>query len=91
MPPAGRLERGGEERCRVGDPAEDAALGLDHLEADAVELREVGGAAVGEHDAAVAAVVGLADRRVHADLGGHAADEQRVDAAVLQDLLEVGW
>ena len=42
------------------DPAEDAALGLDHLEAHLVELGEVGGAAVAEHEAVVAAVVGLA-------------------------------
>src|SRR6266545_2583155 len=49
------LERGQEAR-RVRDPAEDAALGLDHAEADLVELREVGPAAVAEDEAAVAAV-----------------------------------
>src|SRR4029079_12526615 len=42
-------ERGG----RVRDPAEDRALRLDHREAYLVEFREVGGAAVGKHDAAI--------------------------------------
>jgi hypothetical protein len=46
-----------------------------------VELREVGGAAVAGDDAAVAAVVGLAHRRVDADLGGDAADDEVLDAA----------
>src|SRR5207342_881291 len=51
---ADALERPGEG-VAVADPAEDAALGLDHLEADAVEFREVGGAGVAERHAAVAA------------------------------------
>src|SRR5689334_25069319 len=37
---------------RVRDPAEDAALGLDHLQAHLVKLGEVGRAAVGDDDAA---------------------------------------
>ena len=75
---------------RVGDPAEDAALRLDHLQRDALELGEVRADAVGQHDAFVAAVVRLAHRRVHAHLGGDAADDQRLDAAVVQDEVEVG-
>ena len=67
---------------RIRHPAEDAALRRDHREARFVELREIGGAAVGEHDAAVAAIVGLAHRGVDADLGGDAADDQRLDAAI---------
>ena len=42
-------------------------------QAHLVELREIGGAAVAEHDAAVAAVVGLAHGGVDAHLGGDAA------------------
>ena len=55
-----------------------------------MELREIGSAAIGQHDAAEAAVIGLAHRRVHADFRGDAADEQRIDAAVAEHQLEVG-
>ena len=55
-----------------------------------MELGEIGRAAVARHDAAVAAVVGFAHGRVHADLGRHAADEQRVDAAVAQQRVQIG-
>jgi hypothetical protein len=54
---------------------------------DGVELGEIGRAAIAGHDAAKAAVVGLAHGRVHADLGGDAADDQRVDVAVAQELV----
>ena len=79
-----------EHAARVGDPAEDAALRLDHREADLVKLGKVRGAAVAGHDAAIAAIVGLAHGRVHADLGGDAADDQRLDAAVVQERVQVG-
>ena len=55
-----------------------------------MELREVGGAAIGEHDAAVAAVVGLAHRGVDADLGGDAAHQQGLDAVIAEEPIEVG-
>ena len=58
--------------------------------ADALELGEVGGDAVLEHQAVVAAVVGLAHRGVDADLGGDAADDELCDAAAAQDGVEVG-
>src|ERR1700743_3358321 len=74
----------------VADPAEDATLGLDHLEAHLVEFRKIGSAAVGEHDAAIATVVRLANGGVDADLGRHAADEQVFDAVFLQDIAEFG-
>ncbi len=80
------VEQGG----RVGDPAEDAALGGDHVEADALELREVGADAVGEDQDVVAPVIGFADRRVHAHLGGHPGDDERLDARVGEDLLQIG-
>src|SRR4029450_2721094 len=47
-----RERRDHRPRCRHG--AEDAALGLDHLETHVVEFREIGRAAVGQHDAAKA-------------------------------------
>src|SRR4029078_6447619 len=74
---------------RVGDPAEDGALRLDHVERGALELREVRADAVLKHDALVAAVVRLAHRRRDADLGRHAADDERLDAAVAQDVVEI--
>ena len=55
-----------------------------------MELREVGSAAVGEHDAAIAAVVRLAHRGVDADFGGDAADQQVLDAEVAQQRVKVG-
>jgi hypothetical protein len=57
---------------RVGrsrHPAEDAALGRDHAQTDLVELREVGGAAIGDDDATIAAIAGLAHCGVHTDFG----------------------
>src|SRR3954452_21390118 len=72
------------------DPSEDPVLRGDHAEGDLVELREVGAAAVAEHEALKAAVVGLPDRGVHADLGRHAGDHEAADAEVPQDELEVG-
>src|SRR5262245_26482218 len=65
---AGAGEGAGEGGA-VADPTEDSALGLDHLEADPVELRKVGGAGVADGDAAVATVVSFPDRGVHAHLG----------------------
>src|SRR3954454_5583472 len=53
----------------VRDPAEDAALGLDHLQAHLVKLGEVGCAAVRDDDAAVAAVIGFAHGGIDAHLG----------------------
>ena len=71
-------------------PAEDAALRLDHLQAHRLELGEIGADAVLRHEAVVAAVVGFAHGGVHADLGGHAGDDELRDAAVLQDGVQVG-
>src|ERR1700693_3402145 len=53
-----RRGQGLEEALGVRDPAEDAALRLDHRERGLLEIREVGGDAVLEHEAVVAAVVG---------------------------------
>src|ERR1700756_3965724 len=63
-----------------GDPAEDAALCLDHAQPHLLKLREVGSDAIGNDEAVVAAVVSFAHRRVDADLGGDPADDQLGDA-----------
>src|SRR5438270_1040476 len=49
----------------IGNPAEDAALGLDHFEPHALELGEVRRHAITQHDAFIAAVIGLANGRMH--------------------------
>src|SRR6266496_3801860 len=82
-------ERGKELR-RIADPAEDAALCLDHLQRHPLELWEVRCHAVREYQAVVAAIVRLADGGVDADLGGHAADDQAGDAFALEDGIQVG-
>ncbi len=79
-----------EHRCRSGNRAENAALSLDHSQAHIVELGEIGGAAVRQHDATEAAIVGLTYRGIDADLGGDAADKQRLDVPVLENEREVG-
>ena len=55
-----------------------------------MEFREVGRAAVRNHDAAIAAVVGLAHRGVDADFRGDAAHQEVLDAVLLQDIVELG-
>src|SRR5216683_8088891 len=85
----GRLDRS-DRGCRVRHPAEDRALRLDHRKAHLVEFREVGCAAVGEHDAAIAAVVRLPNRGVDADFRGHATDEEMLDTEIAQERIEVG-
>src|SRR5581483_7884158 len=74
----------------VRDPAEDAALGLDHLQAHLVKLGEVRRAAIRDDDAAIAAVIGLAHGGVDAHFGGDAAHEQILDAVLLQHVGELG-
>src|SRR5262249_22580680 len=71
-------------------PAAEAALRLNHLAAHGVDLREIGAAAILEHEAVVAAVVGFPDRRVDAALRGHAGDDELLDVPVLQDRVQVG-
>src|SRR2546423_12398777 len=58
-----------EHSFRIRHPAEDAALGLDHAQRDLVKFGKVRSAAVARDDAAVTAVVRLANRGVHAHLG----------------------
>src|SRR6516165_2825818 len=79
-----------DHRHRGRHGAEDATLRLDHLQAHVMEFRKVRRTAIGEHDAAEASVIGFAHRRVHADLGGYATDQQRFDATVLEHQLQIG-
>src|SRR6516162_10221119 len=86
---SGCLECGddGLGRC---DPAENAALCLDHAQSHLLELRKVRADAIGDDDAVVATIVSLAHRRVHANFGGDPAHNQLRDAPVLQHCIEVG-
>src|SRR6516162_477382 len=86
---SGCLECGHDGLGR-GDPAEDAALRLDHAQPHLLKLREVRADAIGHDEAVVAAVVSLAHRRIYANLGGDPANDQLGDAAVLQHRVEVG-
>src|SRR6185295_10189880 len=74
--------KGGEDASRIRDPSEDPALGLDHSQPDFVKFGEVRSAAVLRDDAAIAAIVRLTHRRVDANLGGDAADDQVLDATI---------
>src|SRR6516162_9282412 len=66
-----------------GDPAEDAALRLDHAQPHLLKLREVRSDAIGNDEAVVAAVVSLAHRRIDANLGGDPADDSLAEPGVL--------
>ena len=83
-----RLDRRDRRRRRV--PADDRALRRDHRQRRRLELGEVALGAVLDQQAVVAAVVGLAHRGLHADLGRHAGEDEVRDAARLQDLVQAG-
>jgi hypothetical protein len=55
-----------------------------------VKLGKIGGAGVGDDEAAEAAVIRLPERGVDADLGGDAGEEQHLDAAVAEHGFEFG-
>ncbi len=76
--------------CEFDDRAEHAALHLHHL--DRRQMIAVVGraAAILEQQAFEAAIVALAHRRVHADVGGDAGQHDVLDAARAQDQFEVG-
>src|SRR5678815_1340038 len=84
--PAGEC---GQNRVRVRHPAENAALGPDHLKSDTLKLGKVGADAVLEDAAVVAAIVGFPNGGVHAHFRRHAGDEQLGNAAVLQDGVQI--
>jgi hypothetical protein len=62
----------------------------DHLQRGRLEGGEITLGAVLEQQALVAAVVGFAHAGLHADFGGHAAEQQMRDAAPLQRLVQAG-
>ena len=76
--------------CGVGDPAEDAPLGLDHFQAGLLEFREIGTDAILGDDAVVTAVIRLAHGGVDAHLGGHAGDDEVFHSAMLKDGMKIG-
>ena len=80
----------GEQRRGRRDPAEDAALRLDHRDPRGVEFGEVGASAVLQHETVEAAIVGLAHRGVDADLGCDAANQKLSDAAAAQHGFQIG-
>src|ERR1700730_4176703 len=80
----------GDDRFGGCDPAEDAALRLDHAQSHLLKLREIRADAIGYDDAFVAAVVRLTHRGIDADLGRYPADDQLRDVPVLQHRVEVG-
>src|SRR5882757_4592675 len=79
-----------DEGDRVRHRAEDAALHLDHL--DRGQMIAVVGrpAAILQHHAFEAAVVGFAHGGVHAHIGGDAGEHDVFDAALIEDQLQVG-
>src|SRR5664279_3370655 len=74
----------------IGDPPEDPPLGRNHFQADALELREIGADAIGEHERVIAAVVGLPHRGVYTDFGRDTGDDQMGDPRFLEDGVEFG-
>ncbi len=80
--PAGRHSASSavEQRRRRGDRAEHAALHRHHLQRGQVVAVVGGAGAVLEQQALVAAVVGVAHRGVHADVGGDAGEDEVGDA-----------
>ena len=71
---------GRDDFVGVRNPAENAALRLDHPEAHFLKFRVVGADAILGNEAVVAAVVGLADGGVDAHFGGDAGDDKVGDA-----------
>src|SRR4051812_41803358 len=75
---------------RGRSPSDDRALRPDHRQRRSLELRKIAlGRVLGEQ-AFVAAVVGLAHRRLHADFRGNAGEYQLLGAKPLQRVAEAG-
>src|SRR5205814_9680438 len=85
----GALAPGPGDRLDVGQRAPDAALLLDHLLAGSANLRVEAGDRVGDIVAVEPAVVGFAQRRMDANVGGDAGQDHGVDAATAQDALQI--
>src|ERR1700722_9973943 len=81
--------QGSQNSHRIRHPAEDTALSRDHPQADFMEQGEIGSTAIGRDNAAIAAIVGFAHRGMYTHFRGHAADDERLDAAVMQDCMQI--
>ena len=79
-----------DEGCRIRHRAEHAALHLDHLDRCQMVAVVGGAAAILQHQAFEAAVVGLAHGGVDADIGGDAGEDDVFDAALVEDQFQVG-
>src|SRR5438445_358571 len=79
-----------DERLRIRHRAEDAALHLDHLDRRQVVAVVGRPAAILQHHAFIAAVIGLAHGGVHADIRGDAGQHDILDAALVEDQLQIG-
>src|SRR5258706_9280987 len=79
-----------ENFFRIRYPAKDAPLRFDHAKAHFLEFREIGTDAIGWHQTIVAAIVRFADCRIDAHLGGDTGDDELLDAAILQDRVQIG-
>ncbi len=89
-PDDARGGEGDEECVRSGDRSEHATLHLHHLDRGGIVARVRCAGAVGEQQALVATVVGLAHRRVHAHIGGDSGEDDVRDPTVAQHEVEVG-
>src|ERR1019366_776470 len=79
-----------EEGAAGRDGTEDAALHRHHLQRRFMVAAIGRGGRVADDHALEAAVVGFTHRRVDADIGRHAGENEVADAARAQDQLEVG-
>ena len=79
-----------QERYAVADGAKHAALHLDHVQRRRVVAGIGGAAAIRQQQAFEAAIVGVPHRRVDADIGGDAGQDDVADAARAQDQFQVG-
>ena len=74
----------------MGDPAENSALGLDHLESHFLEFRKVRTDTVLGDEAIVATVVCFAHRGIDADLRRYSRDDELPNATMLENGVEIG-
>src|SRR5947209_8847782 len=82
------LRNGSAEVGDGGDPAEEFLDIVDRGLLNEVRSEMMDG--VLEHDAEIFEVEGVAQRRLHADIGGDAGEHQRADAARAQHAVDVG-
>jgi hypothetical protein len=84
----GCLDRA-DERIRGTHPADDSALGFEHVEGRFVELRKVGAGAIGQDEALETSVVCLARGRLHADFCGDPGQDKVRHTGCAQNRFEI--